>query len=182
MEPSVSQHILIHNKVKTNTGQIYLYSTIWEEIIVKFFHMDGAKAILYYFVINKTPNLNNLKQKLVYLKQYSPPKTSKDLCKKNIHNIWSVTDYILRLSILTRKKQTEGYPGFVGIPESAQKFNVVLPNIKLEATHPPDRPLPPVIAAFDADNLLQRTPMADLSDARILIRQLIYWRDWGSFH
>ena len=40
-------------------GQWNTYSTRWEENIATILHIYLARAIFYYFVINKTPNMIN---------------------------------------------------------------------------------------------------------------------------
>ena len=55
----LNQYLLKKNKGSLWPG--YQYSTIWEEIIVIIIHNYGAKAILYSFVIIKTPNMSSVK-------------------------------------------------------------------------------------------------------------------------
>ena len=60
MYTRVSQYIF--NKEKNSTrsmGQPYPHSTRWEVKIVVIIYSYRAKEILYFFAINKTPNMSN---------------------------------------------------------------------------------------------------------------------------
>ena len=55
-------------------GKWYTYSTRREQNIVAIIHIYRAIAISRYFVITKTLNINNVKEKWAYLNQYLPIK------------------------------------------------------------------------------------------------------------
>ena len=65
IEISIYQPIFNHKYTKGYMGQQYPYSTIRENFFVAILHIYGAGAIFYYFVITKTPNLDNEKSKLL---------------------------------------------------------------------------------------------------------------------
>ena len=74
MKIGVSGQIFTQKNVKVSLGKPYPYPKIWDKSIVVIIHLHGARAMFYYFMVTKTPNLSHLKYKLVYLDQYPPRK------------------------------------------------------------------------------------------------------------
>ena len=87
----------------------------------------------------------------------------------------SVTNKILSLSHIYKKKMEERPSCFSGISESTYNFNKELPNPNYEAALSP--PSSPDIAAFDPPHLLWCNTNMCLFTDRIMIRKLIDWRD-----
>ena len=84
-------------KIKGYMGQQYPYFTIWEQNIVAILQIHGARAIFYYFEITKTLNVCHMKQKWVYLKQYSPIKIYQRLYGITIPILYNMGENIVIL-------------------------------------------------------------------------------------
>ena len=84
MENDVSGTKLSRKNIKVSLGQLYIYSTRWDKIVV-ILHIFELKQHPYYFVIRKTLNLSHKKWKSVKLDQYSPIKIYQRLYETTTH-------------------------------------------------------------------------------------------------